>query len=361
MDRRQFLKTSGVAAAGVATLAAPAIAQGRQEWKMVTSWPKNFPALGTGAERVAQRITAATEGRITVRVFAAGELVPPFEVFDAVANGTAEMYHAPDYYFQGKHPAFAFFTAIPMGMTAAEFNGWVQFGGGQQLWDELSGQFGVKAILVGNTGTQTGGWFRNEVNTLDDLQGLKFRAPGLGGEVLRRLGVNVVTLPAGEIFQALQSGALDACEFVGPLNDLAFGFYRVAKFYYFPGFQEPGAALAAGFNLEKWNALSETDRAIVESCCLADNNAMYGEFTLRNGAALKTLVDEHGVQLREYSAELQQAFTDTSKQVVEEIGAYDDIAMRIRDSYVAAQAEMMPATRINEQAYMVGRSRAYGL
>ena len=362
MDRRSFLKTTavGAAAAGAATLAAPAIAQGRAEWKMVTTWPKNFPGLGTGAQRLADNITAATDGRVTVRLFAAGELVPAFESFDAVANGTAQMYHSPDYYFQGKHPAFSFFTSVPLGLTTPEHNAWVMHGGAQALWDELSGKFGIKPFLCGNTGTQMGGWFRNEITSLDDLKGLKFRAPGMGGEVLRRLGVNVVALPGGEIFQALQSGAIDATEFVGPLNDLAFGFYRVAKYYYYPGFQEPGAAICAGINQSAFSALSKTDQLIVQQCCTAENDNLYAEFTAKNGQALNTLVNQHGVILKRYPQEVFDGFAKASDEVVMEIGNHDDLAKRIRDSYLKARKELMAWTAIAEEAYTNERSRALG-
>lgn len=359
MDRRSFLKTTGVAAAGV-TLAAPAIAQGRREFKMVTAWPKNFPGLGTGAQRLADRITAATDGRVTVRLFAAGELVPAFEVFDAVANGTAQMYHSPDYYFQGKNPAFAFFTAVPMGMTTSEFNAWILYSGGQQLWDELSGGFGIKPFMAGNTGVQTGGWFREPIESVDDLQGLKFRAPGMGGEVLRRLGVNVVALPAGEIFQALQSGTIDAAEFVGPLNDLAFGFYRIAKNYYYPGFQEPSAAVCCGVNLAAFNELSKTDQTIIESACLAENDSTFAEFTAKNGSALKTLVNQHGVQLQKYPADVFDAFARQSEAVVQAVGEHGDLAKRIRDSYLATRDEIRRWTAVSEEAYMSERTRALG-
>jgi TRAP-type mannitol/chloroaromatic compound transport system substrate-binding protein len=362
MDRRSFLKTTGAVAAtaGTTTLAAPAVAQGRQEWKMVTTWPKNFPGLGVGAQRLADRITEATDGRVTVRVFAAGELVPPFESFDAVANGTAEMYHAPDYYWQGKHPGFAFFTAVPLGFTAPEINAWIMHMGGQALWEELSGQFGVKPILCGNTGVQMGGWFREPIESVDDLQGLTFRMPGLGGEALRQLGVNVIALPGGEIFQALQSGQIDATEWVGPTNDLAFGFYRIAKNYYYPGFHEPGSAICAGINRSAWDALSATDKAIVENCCLADDNFMYAEFTAKNGTALNTLVEQHGVTLRRFPTEVWNAFARASEEVVGAVGDHDDLARRIRDSYLAARRDLRAWTNIAEQAYGEARNEALG-
>ncbi|MEM0906092.1 MAG: TRAP transporter substrate-binding protein [Pseudomonadota bacterium] len=364
MDRRSFLKTGAVgaaAAAGATTLAAPAISQGRVEWKMVTTWPKNFPGLGTGAQRCADRITQMTDGRITVKLFAGGELVPPFESFDAVANGTAEMYHGADYYWQGKHPAFAFFTAVPLGFTAPEINAWIMNGGGQALWDELSGGFGVKPFICGNTGVQMGGWFREPITSLDDLKGLKFRMPGLGGEALRQLGVNVIALPGAEIFPALQSGAIDGTEWVGPWNDLAFGFYRIANNYYFPGFHEPGATLAAGVNLEAYNKLSASDKAIVEQACIAEDNFMYSEYVAKNGDALETLITQHGVTLQQFPAEVWDEFTKAAEEVTSAVQSYDDLGKRIYDSYFKARKDYANWTRISLQSYAGERGRTLNI
>ena len=363
MDRRSFLKSTaaGTAAVGAATLATPAISQGRQEWKMVTTWPKNFPGLGTGAQRAADRITQLTDGRITVKLFAAGELVPPFESFDAVSSGTAELYHGADYYWQGKHPGFAFYTAVPMGFTAPEMDAWVLHGGGQALWDELAGQFGVKPFLCGNTGVQMGGWFREEITSLDDLKGLKFRMPGLGGEAMRQLGVNVIALPGGEIFQALQSGAIDGTEWVGPWNDLAFGFYRIAKNYYYPGFHEPGSMLACGVNKAAFDALPATDQAIIEHACLTENNVMYAEFIAKNGQALDTLVNQHGVNLLQFPEEIFDAFAKASEDVVMAVADHDDLGKRIVDSYVQARKEFGAWTAVSEQAYANERTRTLGI
>ncbi|MEM7695594.1 MAG: TRAP transporter substrate-binding protein [Pseudomonadota bacterium] len=364
MDRRSFLKTTaaaGAAAAATTTLAAPALSLGRVEWKMVTTWPKNFPGLGTGAQRAADRITQLTDGRITVKLFAAGELVPPFESFDAVANGTAEMYHGADYYWQGKHPAFAFFTAVPMGLTAQEIDAWIMHGGGQALWDELAAGFGVKPFMCGNTGVQMGGWFAKEINSLDDLKGLKFRMPGLGGEALRQLGVNVIALPGGEIFPALQSGAIDGTEWVGPWNDLAFGFYRIAKNYYYPGFHEPGSMLAAGVNKAAFDALSAADQAIVEHACIVENNFMTAEFVAKNGQALDTLINQHGVTLRKFPADVFDGFAAASEEVIANAGAHDDLAKRTMESFMKARADFGGWTRISDQAYSDERARVLGL
>ncbi|MEM8855074.1 MAG: TRAP transporter substrate-binding protein, partial [Pseudomonadota bacterium] len=265
-----------------------------------------------------------------------------------------------DYYWQGKHPAFAFFTAVPMGFTAPEIDAWIMHGGGQALWDELSGEFGVKPFMCGNTGVQMGGWFRNELTSLDDLQGLKFRMPGLGGEVLRQLGVNVIALPGGEIFAALQSGAIDGTEWVGPWNDLAFGFYRIAKYYYYPGFHEPGALLSCGVNKAAFEALSATDQAIVENACIAENNTMYAEFIAKNGTALTTLVNQHGVQLKKFPAEIFDAFAKTSEEVIAKVGDHDDLGKRVLDSFRAGRKDFGGWTSISEQAYTDERTRTLG-
>ncbi|MEM8551127.1 MAG: TRAP transporter substrate-binding protein [Pseudomonadota bacterium] len=360
MDRRSFLKTSTVgagAAAAATTLAAPAISQGRVEWKMVTTWPKNFPGLGTGAQRAADRITQLTDGRVTVNLFAAGELVPPFESFDAVSTGTAELYHGADYYWQGKHPAFAFFTAVPMGFLAHEIDAWLMHGGGQELWDELAAGFNVKPFMCGNTGVQMGGWFAKEINSLEDLKGLKFRMPGLGGEALRALGVNVLALPGGEIFPALQSGAIDGTEWVGPWNDLAFGFYRIAKNYYYPGFHEPGALLSCGVNKAAFEALSPADQAAVEHACIAENNYMYAEFTAKNGQALDTLVTQHGVTLRQFPQEVFAGFAEASNDVTSAVGQHDDLGKRVLESFERARKDYGSWTRISDQAYSDERAR----
>ncbi|NLH83251.1 MAG: TRAP transporter substrate-binding protein, partial [Phyllobacteriaceae bacterium] len=244
VGRREFFGL-GAATLAAGSLAAPAIVRAEEKlnWKMVTSWPKNSPGVGVNAQRLADSITAMSNGRLTVQLYAAGELVPAFECFDAVSSGAAEMAHGSPYFWQGKEKAFHFFTGIPFGLFANEHMGWIWFGGGQALWEKAYAPFGVQPFYCGSSGPQAGGWFRKEIKTVDDFKGLKMRIAGLGGEVLRRLGVNVVLLPPGEIFQAMQSGTIDAAEWVGPWNDLAFGLFRVAKNYYMPSFFEFGPAL----------------------------------------------------------------------------------------------------------------------
>ncbi|RED53402.1 TRAP transporter substrate-binding protein [Aestuariispira insulae] len=360
MKRRDFLKsaaTGAVAAAGASALAAPAIAQGKRELKLVTTWPKGFPGLGTGAQRFADSVTKATDGRITVKLYAAGELVPPFESFDAVSQGNADMYHAAEYYWQGKHKAFNFFTAVPFGLTANEMDAWINHAGGQELWDELSGQFNLKAFPCGNTGVQMGGWFNKEINSVEDLKGLKMRMPGLGGEVLRRLGATAVTLPGGEIFPSLQSGAIDATEWVGPWNDLAFGFYKVTKFYYHPGFHEPGSTLAVGINKDVWESFSASDQELIRACALAENNYSWAEFNAKNADSLDTLLTRHGVQLREFSDDVYEAFGKASQEVLEETAATDDISKRVYDSFAEFRRKSMGWSELADAGYMRKRKQ----
>ena len=355
MKRRQFIAAAGVAAASAAGFPAPAIAQGRKELRMVTSWPKNYPGQGTAANRLAERIAEATEGRIVVKVFAAGELVPAFEVFDAVANGTADIYHSAEYYFQGKSKAFAFFSTVPFGMTTAEHTAWIRYGGGQQVWDELSGSFGVKPFLAGNTGVQMGGWFRKEINSVDDFKGLKFRMPGLGGDVLKKLGVTVVALPAGEIFAALQSGAIDGTEWVGPWNDLALGFFKVAKNYYWPGIHEPGAALGVGVNRKVWDGLTKSEQTIIEAVMQAENDLLFAEFNARNGEALDTLINKHGVQLKRFPDEVLKALGNAAGEVVAEVGGADPQSRKVYESFMKFRKSLMEWTRLSEQAFTAAR------
>lgn len=352
IGRRRLL--GGFAAAlglAAAAPAAPAIASGKKRLKMVTSWPKNFPGLGTVPENLAKRIRTMSDGQIDIRVFAAGELVGALESFDAVSTGTADMYHSGDYYWQGKSPAFNFFTTVPFGMTTIEYNAWIRYGGGQELWDELSGKFGVKPFLTGNTGIQMGGWYNKEIETLDDFKGLKIRMPGLGGEVLRRLGAAAVTLPGGEIFPAMKSGAIDASEWVGPWNDLAFGFHQLGKYYYMPGFQEPAAGLALGVNREVWNSFNEREQAIFRAACDAENDRATSEYHYQNAIAFETLVKRHKVQIRRFSPEIMRALKETSDAVIKELAARDPFTRKVMDSFTASLTRSMAWEAHAEEAY----------
>lgn len=368
-SRRRMLRGAGligaaglVAACGENTsdqaIGAPAIVTKKRQLKMVTSWPKNFPGLGTGAERLAKRIEALSDGDITVKVFAAGELVGALGGFDAVSQGKADMYHAAEYYWQGKSPAFNFFAAVPMGMTASEMNAWIRFEGGQELWDELSGGFGVKPFLAGNTGVQMGGWFQRDMNKLEDFQGLRIRMPGLGGEVLKRLGSTPVTKQGGEIFQALSQGNIDATEWIGPWNDLAFGFHSIVKNYYYPGIHEPGTTLSLGLNKALWDDMSPREQAIVSTSAATENDTMYAEFTAGNARALQTLVAEHGVKLHRFSDDILRALAETSAEVLADAAKTDAITSRVFESFTASRLLAMKWGEISEQAFAYARSLA---
>ena len=360
LSRKRFLRTAALSGLGAtAALATPAIAQGRRELKMASAWVKNFPGFGTAAERLARRITTMTDDRIAVKVFAAGELVPPFEVFDAVSTGTADLYHGVEFWWQGKSKAFNFFTTTPFGLTPTEIKSWVYYGGGQALWDELAANYGVKSFLVGNPGVQMGGWFRKEINSLDDFRGITMRMGGFGGEVIRRVGATPASIPGTEVYQALQSGAIDATEWVGPWNDLAKGFHQVAKYYYYPGWHEPSSNVSAGFNLDVWNSLSAADREIVKAACQVENDEMQAEFHANNGSTLGRLVTEHGVQLRPYSDDVLMALGRTAQDVVAEAAADDTFTKRVYDSYMAFHAEARRATETSDQPFARAREMVF--
>ncbi len=370
MKRRIFLAGGALGAAvlagcdcGTAPAGPLASAQGlpRREFKMVTTWPKDFPGLGTMAERTAQFIAQMSGGAMTVRVFAAGELVGAFEAFDAVAGGAADFYHGAEYYWVGKSKAYPFFTAVPFGMTATEIMAWCEFGGGQALWDELAATFNIKPFIAGNTGHQMGGWFKRPINSLEDIRGLKMRIPGMGGEVLRRIGGSAVNIPGGEIYSALQSGAIDATEWVGPWNDQAFGFYREAKYYYWPGFHEPGGQLAVGVNLGVWNGLSAQAKAIIEGACQRANHLSIAEYGHFNAVALEQLVKGHGVELRRMPDDVWAALARESKAVLAEAAASDDLSRRIFESFRAALIRSRDWGRISDEAFMSARREAFDL
>ena len=357
MQRRDFIKKVGTGslAIGAGFVAGSANAKAEHKWKMVTTWPKNFPGLGTGANNLAQLITEMSGGRIDVKVYGATELVPAFEVFDAVARGTAEMGHGAAYYWKGKNEAFQFFSTVPFGMTAQEMNGWMYYGDGLKLWEEAYQPFGVIPAPAGNTTVQMGGWFNKEINSLDDLKGLKMRIPGLGGEVLKRLGGTPVNLPGGELFTALTSGTIDATEWVGPYNDLAFGLHKAAKHYYYPGFHEPGTVLEAVINRKAFDELSPDLQSIVMNACRVVNLDMASEYAARNPGALAQLIEEHGVDVRTYPADVLTQLRVVSEQVVAEVAAKDDFSKRVYDSYKSFLDKARRYNAISDLGYLKAR------
>lgn len=359
MKRRDFVKGIGagtlMAGSGLAT--APAVhAKTTVKWKMVTTWPKNFPGLGTGANKLAELITEMTNGRIEVKVYGAKELVPAFEVFDAVSRGTAEMGHGAAYYWKGKSEAAQFFAAVPFGLTAQEMNGWLYHGGGMELWSEIYGKFNLVPAAAGNTGVQMGGWFNKEIKSIKDLNGLKMRIPGLGGEVLKRAGGTPVSLPGGELYTSLQSGAIDATEFVGPYNDLAFGLYKVAKFYYYPGWHEPGTTLEAIINKKALEALPKDLQSIVLNACKVVNQDMLAEYTARNNSALHTLVNKHKVQLKQFPDDVLAKLRKLSDEVVRELATKDKDSKKVFDSFITFRDQVKAWDDISEVSYMRARN-----
>lgn len=337
-------------------MAAPAIGRGLLSWRMVTAWPRNLPGLGTGAARLAQRITAMSEGRLTVSLHAAGELVSGLQCFDAVADGTVEMGHDAAYYHLAKHRQTAFFTAIPFGLTASETAAWIHHGGGQQLWDELYAGFNLKPFLAGDTGTQALGWYRRELKTATDYRGLKVRMPGLGGEVVRRLGATVVVV-GGDVQSALASGEIDAAEWIGPYNDLAAGFHEAAKLYYGPGFHEPGTALELIVNRARWLALDPDLQQIVAVAAQASHADILAEYTMRNGTALELLRTIYGVQYGPAPRDLLIALATASTELLaEDRDKADELGRRIFGSYLAARRDLMAGNRFGELSYLQARN-----
>jgi TRAP-type mannitol/chloroaromatic compound transport system substrate-binding protein len=324
-------------------------------WKMITTWPKNLPGLGTAPERLAKNLKAMSNGRLDIKVYGAGELVGALEVFDAVSQGTAQMGHGAAYYWRGKIPAAAFFATVPFGMNAQEMNGWLHYGGGLELWRELYAPFDLVPFAAGNSGVQMAGWFNKEINSVDDLDGLKMRIPGLGGEVLARAGGTPVVLPGGEIYTALQTGVIDATEWVGPYNDLAFSLHTVAKYYYYPGWQEPGPTMEAMVNKQAWDSLPADLKTMIEVATRAINDDMLNEFTARNNAALVTLVEDHGVQLRKLPDDVLAKLKSISETVVAEAAAEDELSARIHASYIDFKNEVGKYHALSEQAYLNAR------
>lgn len=355
LSRRRAL--TALAASGVA---APAVVRGATpaRWRMVTSWPRNLPGPGVTAQRLADRIARASGGRIRVELFAAGELVPAFEVLDAVAGGVAELAHTAAVFWMGKIPAAAFFLAIPFGLTPLEHMAWIDHGGGQQLWDELYADLGVKPFMAGNTGMSMGGWFRKEIHSLSDLRGLRFRMPGLGGEMYRPFGIVQVSLPPGETLPALQTGAIDAAEFAGPASDLALGFYKVAPYYYWPGLHEPNGTGECIVNRAVWEGLDDELKAVVAHACAAENAYALAESERANAEALKVLVQEHGVQLRRFPDEVIAAARHSAREVIARFDAAGGIEARIYRSYVTMLERLGDWPRVSVQGFLEARHAA---
>ena len=331
------------------------VSQQSFKWKLVTAWPKNYPGLGTAPENFANRVKAMSNGRLQIKVFGAGQLVPALEVFDAVSQGTAQIGHSGAYYWTGKAKAAAFFTSIPFGLNAQEMNAWLHYGGGLELWRELYEPFNLVPFAGGSTGVQMAGWFNREINSMADIKGLKMRIPGLGGDVITRAGGVSVTMPGGELYTSMQTGVIDATEWVGPYNDLAFGFHQVAKYYYYPGWHEPGSILEFMVNKQALNSLPTDLQAIVETAARAVNQDMLDEYTARNNQALVELVNVHGVEVRKLPDEVILGLRALSAEVIEELTADNEFAKRVAASVRAFKQQATAYHGISEEAYYQAR------
>jgi TRAP-type mannitol/chloroaromatic compound transport system substrate-binding protein len=362
MKRRDFV--SGLALAAGATACSqqqadcgPDASPSKEnfEWNLVTSWPPGLPGLGVGVEHLAERIEKASNGRLKIKVFAGGELVPALEVLDAVSRGTVQMGHDSAYYHRGKVPAAQYFTTIPFGQTVHEINAWMYYGGGLELWRELYEPFNVIPFPAGNTGVQMAGWFNKEINSVEDLKGLKMRIPGMGGEVMQRAGATQITVPASEIFTSLQTGAIDAAEWVGPYNDLSLGLHKAARYYYYPGWHESSPMLQCTINLDAWNSLPEDIQEIVANVCQAINTDIMAEYTWGNAVALEQMKEDPNIEIRRLPDDVLTLLQRLSREAIEELSANDEWGARIQASFDAFQRISVPNQRISELAYMNAR------
>ena len=327
------------------------------EWKLVTTWPKGLPGLGAAPENFARRVNEASGGRLRIKVFGAGEIVPAFEVFDAVSRGVAEAGHGASYYWKGKIPAAVFFTAVPFGMTAQEANGWLHYGGGLALWRELYAPFGVIPYAGGSTGVQMAGWFNTRLNSREDLAGLKMRIPGLAGEVFDAAGGSAVRLAGGEVYTSMQTGVIDAVEWVGPFNDRTLGLMEVGDYYYYPGWHEPGAMLETIVNAEALAALPEDLQAIVRIAARATNTDMLDDFTANNSESLQILLRDFDTEVLPLPDDVMDALYEQSQVAIQALVDADPMAKKIAASYFAFAEKVRAYHEISERAYLNGRDR----
>ena len=326
-------------------------------WRLVTSWPKNYPGLGMAPERIADLVEEMSNGQMKITVFGAEEQVPAFGVFDAVSSGSHQMGHSGGYFWKGKVPAAQFFTSVPFGLTADEINAWVNRGGGLELWREIYAPFNIYPIPAGNTGTQMFGWFNKEINSLEDIKGLKMRIPGIGGEVLKEAGGIPVTLPGGELFTALQTGVIDATEWVGPYNDLTFGFHQAAKYYYYPGWHEPGPMLELLINKDAWESLPKHLQVIIETASKAVNQDMLDEYLAKNNQALTELVNVHGVELRKLPDDVIEEFRKISNKILNDLSEEDETIAKVYSSYLKFKKDVSAYHEISEDAFIEARNK----
>lgn len=359
MKRRKLLKAAAITsiAAAAASFPKPSISKNRRSWKLITTWPKNLPGLGTGAQYFADQVTKVSEGRLSVQLFASGEIVPAFESIDAVGAGTVEMGHGAPYYWKGKAPAAQFVSNFPFGLTAQEYNAWYYFGGGDKLCDELyRDAFGCKYIICGNTGVQHPGWCSKEVDTIEQFKGLKMRMPGIGGEVMRRVGATVVNLPGSEVAAALASGTIDWVEWNNPYGEASMGFYRHAKYYYAPGWHEVGTAIELFVNGKAWDSLEDDLKALVIQCANSTNMIMLSEFQGRSGPVLQSFVKDHGVVIKTLSDDVLTKFGSVAGEVISELAAADKMSAKVLKSMASFRTEQKAYSSTTEGAIINARN-----
>lgn len=321
------------------------------EWDLVTSWPKNFPGLGTAPENFARFVDELSNGRLKITVHGANTIVPALGVFDAVSSGSVEMGHAAAYYWKGKIPSAPFFTSVPFGMNVLQYNSWITHGGGLELWREVYAPHNLIPFPGGNTGIQMGGWFNVEINDIEDVKGVKMRIPGLGGEVFTRAGGTAVTIPSVELYNALQTGVIDALEWVGPYNDLSIGFHQVAKYYYYPGWHETGAALEFTVNKHAYESLPADLQSVIEVASLATNQLMTDEYIARSSAALKELKTKYKVDVRPFPEAVLQAFREHADVIYAENAAKDPLFKKVSEHYFEFKEKASSYLDISEEAF----------
>lgn len=322
------------------------------EWDLVTSWPKRFPGLGMGPEMFAEKVLAMSDGRLVITVHGGNSIVPALGVFDAVSSGSVEMGHSSAYYWKGKIPAAVFFTSVPFGMTAQEYNAWISYGGGLELWRELYKPYNLIPFPGGNTGVQMGGWFNVEINDVSDIQGLKMRIPGLGGEVFSRSGGTAVNIPGAELFNALQTGVIDATEWVGPYNDLAMGFHQIAKHYYYPGWHEPGPAMEFTVNKTAYDSLPKDLQEIIDVAAKAVNQQMLDEYQGRSQTALIELKQVYGVDIRRFPESVLAVYRKNALALYEELSKGDEQFAKVYQNYWQYLESARNYSEIGEKAYL---------
>lgn len=358
--RRGVLGSATAAAA--ASLSAPSLAQqAPRKLSMASSWPRNSPILPAAAERVARTITTLSGGSIEIEVSHSGERVDPFEVQDAVGNGDIDLYHSVEQYFIKTHPGFSFFSAVPFGLVPPEMAGWLKFAGGQELWNELSARFGVRAFMAGSPGAQMGGWFPKPIETTDDFDGIRFRIPGAAGRVYAAAGVDTVNLPGSQLVEALFSNEIQAVEWIGPFLDLDYGFVKLLPHYMYPGWHDPGSIRSVGINLDLWNGLSETEQAIVELAVDRENTLLQAELAKLNGDSVLSMKIEYGAETHKFPDDFLKKLYQFSDETLQEVSKFDELAARIAENYFAFRSSVAEYAAVSESAYLEARNSALSL